>query len=232
MRIKGNILRVASESIMINNSDHVESVELNISLPGHTIRELEELKSKIEKNGVEVPILVRSIPTGFEVIDGNYRLQICRKLGRACPAIVLNVDDVRAREIALEENLSRRPMTLDQKKELAYQLRKYWRYSNAKIAERLCVSHVTVGNWLGPARPDDELDSEQEICNFFMRKRKSISRIMESFEELMTDTDIMSEYERKELDRGIHCLEEDVHTLSELLTEVSKALNEPQHDSL
>jgi MoaA/NifB/PqqE/SkfB family radical SAM enzyme len=69
--MKVNILRGTSESIMINVSDRNERVELNLSLPGHTIKELEELKSKIEKNGVKVPILVRSIPTGFEVKGSN-----------------------------------------------------------------------------------------------------------------------------------------------------------------
>jgi ParB/RepB/Spo0J family partition protein len=168
-----NISKDKSENIMISVSDEVNSIDLGIELPGHTKKELEELKKNIEDNGVEMPIFViRNNSGGYSVIDGNHRLQICRELGRDCPATILNVSDARAREIALEQNLSRRSMTQDQKKESAYQMRHKLGLSNSKIAKILCVSHVTIGNWLGPVKPTIEHENEQNINNFFMNNQE------------------------------------------------------------
>jgi ParB-like chromosome segregation protein Spo0J len=54
-----NISKDKPESIMISASDEVNTINLGIALPGHTIEELEELKKSIEEIGVEVPILAK-----------------------------------------------------------------------------------------------------------------------------------------------------------------------------
>ena len=105
-----------SERIIIRATDVVNRIDMNIELPEHSKKELEELKSDIKENGVKVPILVKESSDSHKLIDGMHCLQICRELGIDCPAILLDVDDVRAREIALEENLGRRTMTQKQKK--------------------------------------------------------------------------------------------------------------------
>ncbi|HBG01707.1 MAG TPA: hypothetical protein DDW87_09065, partial [Firmicutes bacterium] len=67
---------------------------------------LDELARSIEAYGLLQPILLRQRGNGFEVIVGERRLRACRDLGwEAIPAIVRDVQDREAAELALIENL-------------------------------------------------------------------------------------------------------------------------------
>jgi len=160
-----------------------------------------------------------------------HRLEICRELGIDVPATLLNVDKERAREIALEENLSRRPMTRDQKKEIAYQLRNEWGYTNERIAASLCVSHVTVGNWLGPAKNGSKRKKEQEVYKFFKSRCKNIAKVRALVEEAMPAICMMEENLRIEAELGIKYLKEELLSLNNLLTEATIKLKESQQEN-
>jgi ParB/RepB/Spo0J family partition protein len=212
------------ENILLSVSDAAHRIDTGITLPGYEKNELGELRKKIEESGVEVPILVRANSgDGYEVIDGWHRLQICRELGRETPATLLNIDDVRAREIALEENLSRRILSQRQKKEIAFQLRDKWNFSNRKIASRLCVSHATVCRWLEPAKPALEKTQEQKIIDFHRKKGSVIAKIGESIMLFMSELQSGAAI-REEVGRGLSYLQDELSALSSLLNMLSEAL--------
>jgi ParB family transcriptional regulator, chromosome partitioning protein len=71
-----------------------------------------ELINSIHEKGLLQPIIVRPKGDRFEVVAGNRRLEACRKLKhRKIKAMILEIDDKTAYEIAITENVQRR--TLD-----------------------------------------------------------------------------------------------------------------------
>ena len=216
------------ESILVGVSDTVKRIDLGIKLPEHGKGELAALKKSIAENGVEVPILVRPDgPGGFEVVDGWHRLQVCRELGRAAPATLLKtISDARAREIAFEENLGRRPMTKEQKKEMAHYLSSLG-FSTRTIAARLCVYHTTVARWLKAIdEPADEQIIEHIVISFFMDGCAKINKFKETVLEFLADVGSMETELREEAELRIKELHKEVLDLSNQLSGTLKALNE------
>jgi len=150
-----------------------------------------------------------------------HRLQICRELGIDCPAILLDVNDVRAREIALEENLGRRTMTQKQKKIIAYQLRNIMNLRYTQIAERLCLSHVTVGNWLRAANTGNE--NEQKLYKFLKKCLATVTRIIYSIKESEDEYSLLRKHQREEVNIVMSDLLDEVLTLSEELKRINSS---------
>ncbi len=72
---------------------------------------MDELVQSIKEQGLIVPIKVRPIPNGFEVVYGHRRLHACKELGLAeIECIVEGVDDRNHLIQALTENVVREDM--------------------------------------------------------------------------------------------------------------------------
>jgi ParB family transcriptional regulator, chromosome partitioning protein len=72
---------------------------------------VEELCLSVQNNGLLQPILVRSIENHYEIIAGNRRFLACRRLGwRKIACHVIELDDKRAFEISLIENIQRKTL--------------------------------------------------------------------------------------------------------------------------
>lgn len=71
-------------------------------------RGLEELAASIRDRGVLEPIIVRPRSDGFEVVAGERRTRAARLAGlEEIPAVVVELDDQQALEVAIVENLQR-----------------------------------------------------------------------------------------------------------------------------
>jgi ParB family transcriptional regulator, chromosome partitioning protein len=69
---------------------------------------LKELTESVRRHGVLEPILVRPVGESYELIAGERRTKAASKAGlKSIPAVVLEVDDAQALEIAVVENLQR-----------------------------------------------------------------------------------------------------------------------------
>lgn len=67
-----------------------------------------ELASSVAEKGVLQPILVRPVPGGYEVVAGERRFRAAQRAGLiAVPAVVRELSDKEALEIAIVENLQR-----------------------------------------------------------------------------------------------------------------------------
>jgi len=231
MKNTNNTYEATSERILIRASDDVKIINLGIKLPGHTKKELDVLKSSIKKYGVQIPILVKKGPYKgcYVIIDGAHRLQICRELGIDCPAILIDVDDKRAREICVEKNLSMRAMTKIQKKEMAFQLFYVLKLSIPKIAQRLCLSHTTVGKWLSPDKPDAQT-GKQKVYKFFEKKHVNAIKMLESIKEFMAESRSEVEDNRDIAEEGMCGLKEVLEKTLDLLTEEIEKLRTPQQE--
>lgn len=122
---------------------------------------LAELAKSISEHGVLQPIVVRPNPAGgYKIIAGERRWRAARQAGlREIPALVRDVSDEEAMEIALIENLQRED--LDPVEEaLGYrQLMERCNYTQEQAAERLSRSRSAVANSLRLlALPEDVLE--------------------------------------------------------------------------
>jgi ParB family chromosome partitioning protein len=69
---------------------------------------LSELTESVRKNGVMQPILVRPVSGGYEIIAGERRWRAARAAGLDhIPAVIREMDDEQALELALVENVQR-----------------------------------------------------------------------------------------------------------------------------
>ena len=108
---------------------------------------LEELAESIKEHGLLQPIMLRRAPIGYEVIVGERRLRACRSLGwEVIPAIVRDVDDKEAAELALIENLQRSDLHVFEIAEGYERLLSEFNLTQEQLAQRLGVSQANVAN--------------------------------------------------------------------------------------
>jgi ParB family chromosome partitioning protein len=119
----------------------VERIEANPENPRLAFNEetLEELASSIREHGVLQPVLVRPLDDGrFQLIAGERRWRASKIAGQATiPALVEDIDDDTALEIALIENLQREDISpLDEAAMYDRMIRDHG-YSIRKLADKL-----------------------------------------------------------------------------------------------
>ena len=80
---------------------------------GHDVSELDDLYVSIRENGILQPLLVRPRGDRYEVIAGNRRLQVARKLGLSeVPCLVRDANDNETAIFRFEENCKRADITV------------------------------------------------------------------------------------------------------------------------
>jgi hypothetical protein len=65
--------------------------------------EFEKVKKSVEINGLRIPIIVREVEQGFEIIDGEQRFTACKQLGYE-QVIIYNegiIEDKKAKELTI-----------------------------------------------------------------------------------------------------------------------------------
>ena len=112
--------------------------------------ELEELAASIERDGLLQPILVRTIkPGSYQIIAGERRWQACRLAGiKKVPIRIKDVDDGKALELALIENVQRSDLNPIEE---AYGYRRMMERNNmtqAEVAQAMSKGRSTVANAL------------------------------------------------------------------------------------
>lgn len=112
--------------------------------------ELEELAASIEKDGLLQPILVRTVkPDSYQIIAGERRWQACRIAGmKTVPIRIKDVDDGKALELALVENIQRSDLNPIEE---AYGYRRMMERNNmtqSDVAQAMSKGRSTVANAL------------------------------------------------------------------------------------
>ncbi len=110
---------------------------------------LQELAESIRSSGIVQPVLVRRVNGGFQLIVGERRWRAAQLAGlESIPAIVRDLDDREALELALTENLLREDLNpLDVARGFD-KLQQEYRLTHEEIARRVGVSRSTVTNTL------------------------------------------------------------------------------------
>lgn len=119
---------------------------------------LDDLVRSITKRGVLQPILVREVDDHFELIAGERRFRAAQKAGLDdVPAIVMDVADQEALELALVENLQREDLNVIEEAEGYQLLADQFDLTQEEIATHVGKGRATVANSLRLLALSDEI---------------------------------------------------------------------------
>lgn len=142
---------------------------------------LDELTASVREHGVLQPILVRPVLNGFQLIAGERRWRASKAAGLpTIPALIEEMDDEAAMEVAIIENLQRDDLTpLDESLMYARMIREHG-YSVRKLATKLGKDKGYLENRLRLA------DAPEEIKQLVSLRKDTLSHAYELMK--VTDT--------------------------------------------
>jgi len=109
--------------------------------------ELDSLTESIRKEGVLMPILLRPKGDGYELIAGERRWRASQAAGlKDIPAVVRDVDDLQALELAIIENEQRDDLTAIESARAYRRMIDEFGCTQQQVAEKIGVSRVQVSN--------------------------------------------------------------------------------------
>lgn len=115
------------------------------TMPPLSDDEYRELKASIEKNGIQVPVI---IDEDGNVIDGHHRVMIANELGVKYPKhMLLDLTEEQKLDLSVSLNVDRRQLTREQKRQvIAAQLQRHPERSNREHARQLGMDHKTINS--------------------------------------------------------------------------------------
>lgn len=112
-------------------------------------KELKDLSVSIKEKGVIQPLVVRTVPTGYELIVGERRWRAARMAGaKQVPVVVKDVSTSEMLEMALVENIQREDLNPLEKADAFYRLIKEFGFTQQEVAKRVGQDRSTVANFL------------------------------------------------------------------------------------
>jgi ParB family chromosome partitioning protein len=156
---------------------HVDRIEPNPEQPRLVFEQeaLDELSASIREHGVLQPILVRPLgPNTYQIVAGERRWRASRLAGlETIPALIEEIDDDTALEIAIIENLQREDLTpLDEAAMFDRMVHEHG-YSIRKLADKLGKDKGYLENRLRLA------DAPPEIRELVSLRKDSLSHAYE-----------------------------------------------------
>ena len=129
----------------------VDLIDANPFQPRRTFSadKLKELTDSIRASGVVQPVLLRRADERYQLIAGERRLRAAREAGlTSIPAVVREIGDRDALELALTENLLREDLNQIEAAQGYALLQQKHGMSHEEIAERLGLDRSTITNTL------------------------------------------------------------------------------------
>lgn len=122
---------------------------------------LDELAASVKAAGVIQPVLVRRDAGGYQLIAGERRWRAARQAGLATlPAIVRDVTDAEALELALIENLLREDLNPMEEAEAYQKLLADFGWTQEELARRIGKDRSTVANCLRLLRLPEPIQAD------------------------------------------------------------------------
>ena len=151
--------------------------------------DLEELASSIKEHGQLVPILVRPDPEGdrtYIIIGGERRFRASERLGRdRIQAIILRVDEKKARELALVDNLQRVDLSPFEEAAGYARLIEEFSYTQEQVAERVGKSRTSVTGALALTRLPEKIRDEARAAKVSKSKLVELAQLGDEQRQLV-----------------------------------------------
>ena len=110
---------------------------------------LEELVTSIRENGILQPVVVQKSETGYELVAGERRWRASKKAGlKKIPAMIREVSDTKALELAIIENIHRQDLNPIEEAEAYKRLAEDFSLTQEMIAEKVGKSRAAIANIL------------------------------------------------------------------------------------
>ena len=110
---------------------------------------LEELVTSIRENGILQPVVVQKTATGYELVVGERRWRASKKAGlKKIPAVIREVSDAQALELAIIENIHRQDLNPIEEAEAYARLADDFALTQEMIANKVGKSRTAVANIL------------------------------------------------------------------------------------
>lgn len=108
---------------------------------------LHELAASIKENGILQPVLLRPAEGGYEIIAGERRFRAAIIAGLdTIPALVRELDDEKAAEISLIENLQREDLNVVEEARALKSMLERFGYTQEELAGRIGKSRAYIAN--------------------------------------------------------------------------------------
>jgi ParB family transcriptional regulator, chromosome partitioning protein len=110
---------------------------------------LEELVKSIRENGILQPVVVQKSINGYELVMGERRWRASKKAGlKKIPAVIREVSDAEALELAIIENIHRQDLNPIEEAEAYAHLADNFTLTQEMIAKKVGKSRTSVSNIL------------------------------------------------------------------------------------
>jgi ParB family chromosome partitioning protein len=130
---------------------NISKIEAGVNQPRRNFDEesLQELASSIKEHGVLQPVLLRQRGDNYEIIAGERRWRAAEIAGLTqVPAVIKEMDDVKAAEISLIENIQRDDLSIIEEGMAYKNLVNKYGYTQEMIGEKIGKSRSHVTNCL------------------------------------------------------------------------------------
>lgn len=129
----------------------INKIEAGVNQPRRNFDEesLQELASSIKEHGILQPVLVRPRGDIYEIVAGERRWRAAELAGLTkVPAVIKEMDDVKAAEISLIENIQRDDLSITEEGMAYKKLVDKYGYTQEMIGEKIGKSRSHVTNCL------------------------------------------------------------------------------------
>lgn len=139
---------------------HIEDIIPNRFQPRLQFDEegLKELSDSIKEHGIIQPLVLRKLGDKYEIIAGERRYKAATMAGlTTVPAVISNIDDNKAAEVAIVENVQRRDLTAIEEARSYKNLLDKGYLTQEQLAKRMGLSQPAIANKLRLLNLDEEV---------------------------------------------------------------------------
>lgn len=171
--------------------------------------ELTSLTESVRRDGVLMPILLRPSETGFELIAGERRWRAAQAAGLIeIPAVIKDVDDLQALELAIIENEQRDDLSAIESARAYNRMMSEFGCTQQVVAERIGVSRVQVSNIIRLLQLPDRIQNMLENRELSMGQARPLvglqSRVAENLAKLCVEKGWSARQMEREAKRAAH----------------------------
>ncbi len=147
--------------------------------------QLEELAASIRAYGVLQPITVRAVDGAYQLVSGERRFRASQLAGRlTIPALVRQVSDREAAEMALVENLQRADLNYFEEAEGYAKLMRDFQITQEEVARRVGKSQPAVANKLRLLQVSERVRREISVDVITERHVRALLKLKDEAQQL------------------------------------------------
>jgi ParB family chromosome partitioning protein len=165
---------------------------------------LATLTESVRRDGVLMPILVRPMGEGYELIAGERRWRASQAAGLLeIPAIVRDVDDLQALELAIVENEQRDNLTAIESARAYQRMMDEFGCTQQQVAERIGVSRAQVTNITRLLQLSDKIQKLIEKRELTMGQARPLVGLAQTHAEHLASECVAKGWSARQMERAV-----------------------------